>query len=84
MFTKTDATSLAAVAGTDVATCSLKLMLHPYSCCFRDRGCYMVTKTESASPATVPETEGATCSCASTESYIPSCCFRDKGCYMFT
>ncbi len=29
MFTKTDATSLAVVPGTEVAICSLKLMLHP-------------------------------------------------------
>jgi hypothetical protein len=29
MFTKTDATSLAAVSGTEVATCSRKLKLHP-------------------------------------------------------
>jgi hypothetical protein len=29
MFTITDASSLAAVPGTEVATCSLKLMLHP-------------------------------------------------------
>jgi hypothetical protein len=41
MFTKTDATSLAAVPGTEVAIWSLKMMLHPYSCCSRDRGCYM-------------------------------------------
>jgi hypothetical protein len=30
MFTKSDALSLAAVPGTEVATCSLKLMLHPW------------------------------------------------------
>jgi hypothetical protein len=29
MFTKTEATSLAVVPGTEVAICSLKLMLHP-------------------------------------------------------
>jgi hypothetical protein len=30
MFTKTDATSLAAVPETEAPTCSLKLMLHPW------------------------------------------------------
>ncbi len=60
MFTKTDATSLAAVPGTEVAIWSLKVMLHPYSCCLRNRGYYMVTKTDSTSPSVVPETEVAT------------------------
>jgi hypothetical protein len=38
MFSKTYATSPPAVPGTEVAICSLKLMLHPFSCCSRDRG----------------------------------------------
>ncbi len=78
MFTKTDATSIAGVPGTEVATCSgASTESYIPSCCFRDRGCYMLTKTEATSPAAVaifsctktdasladvPGTEGATCS----------------------
>jgi hypothetical protein len=76
MVTKTDATSLAAVPGTEVAIWSLKLMLYIPCCCSRDRGCYMFTKTDDTSLAAVPGTEVAIWS-LKLMLYIPSCCSRD-------
>jgi hypothetical protein len=62
MFTKTDATSLAAIPETEGATCSCaSTESYIPSCCSRDRGCYMVTKNDATSLAAIPEVEVATC-----------------------
>jgi hypothetical protein len=59
---KTDATFLAAVPGTEVATCLYTKTDATSLAAVPGRGCYMFSKTDATSLADVPGTEVASCS----------------------